>query len=159
MHYELKVNAADNGIPAMESLVDVSVTVEDVNDSPPVFTKCEPLETPTSSQTQLFRVSASDADSGSNANITYFIIRNKEVCSGLFIDHDGNVSSKEPLPGGSICNVTIRATDGVSTADCVVDLRVAVNTSHKIKSHTGNLSLFFKPLNWCNSSVNVSGRK
>ena len=127
-HYELIVKATDNGIPALKSSTNVIVTVEDVNDSPPVFTQCQALvmlQEPPLPQTQLLRVSTSDADSGSNANITYSIAKNEGVCSDLFIDQDGNVYSENSLPRATICNVTIRASDGARTVKCVVDLRVA----------------------------------
>ena len=142
--YNLTVKGIDDGIPALESLTNVIVTVEDVNDSPPVFTKCEApviLQEPPLPQTHLFRVSASDADSGSNANITYSIVKNeKEVCSDLFIDQDGNVYCNEnSLPQATICNVTIRASDGARTVECVVDLRVAAIVLGDTKNRTGKL--------------------
>ena len=147
--YELSVKATDDGIPALESFTNVIVTVEDVNDSPPVFTKCEAqvmLQDPPLPQTQLFRVSASDADSGSNANITYSIGKNeKEVCSDLFIDQDGNVKNENSLPRATICNVTIRASDGARTVECVVDLHVAFGNT---ENRTGKLKIFLEPLNY-----------
>ena len=146
--YNLTVNVTDNGIPALKSLANVIVTVEDVNDSPPVFTKCEALvilQEQTTSQTQLFRVSATDADSGSNANITYSVVKNEEgVCTDLYIDQDGNVYSSNLLPWETICNVTIRASDGAKTIECFVDLRVAAMTPGNTESRTGELKTFFK---------------
>ena len=79
-------------------------------------------------QTQLFGVSAADADSGSNAIITYSIVA-EGVCSDLYIDRDGNVYSNKSLPLKTICNVTIRASDGNRTAECVVDLHVEEMTT------------------------------
>ncbi|KAJ7318645.1 hypothetical protein OS493_037586 [Desmophyllum pertusum] len=75
VEYKFQVKASDNGIPSLESFTHVLITVEDANDSPPVFTVCNKLVTvpPGSAQTTLFSVSASDADHGSNANITYYI--------------------------------------------------------------------------------------
>lgn len=145
--YKLTIKATDNGIPALESFTNVNVTVEDVNDSPPVFTKCEALvilQEQTTSQTQLFRVSATDADSGSNANITYSVVKNEEgVCTDLYIDQDGNVYSSNLLPWETICNVTIRASDGAKTIECFVDLRVAAMTPDNTESRTGELKTFF----------------
>ena len=145
--YKLTVNATDNGSPALESLTNVTVTVEDVNDSPPVFTKCEALvklQEPALPQTQLFHVSTADADSGSNAIITYSIVKNEEgVCSSLYINQDGDVYSNNSLPWETICNVTIRASDGAKTIECVVDLRVAM-TPGPTEGRTGELKTFFK---------------
>ena len=146
--YKLTVKATDNGIPALESLTNVIVTVEDVNDSPPVFTKCDALvilQEPALPQTQLFRVSTADEDSGSNAIITYSVVKNEEgVCSDLYIDQDGNVYSNNSLPWETICNVTIRASDGAKTVECVVDLRVAAMTPNNTEGRTGELKTFFK---------------
>ena len=144
--YKLSVKATDDGIPALESFTNVTVTVEDVNDSPPVFTTCEALtilQEPPTSQTQLFRVSTADADSGPNANITYSIVRNEEgVCTDLNIDQEGNVYSSSLLPWETVCNVTIRASDGAKTVECFVDLRVAAMTPGNTKSRTGELKTF-----------------
>ena len=150
--YKLTVKATDNGIHALESLTNVTVTVEDVNDSPPVFTKCEALvilQEPALQQTQLFRVSTADADSGSNAIITYSIVKNKEgVCSELYINQDGDVYSNKSLPWETICNVTIRASDGAKTIECVVDLHVEEMTTESptdgtTESLTSELKTFF----------------
>lgn len=146
--YKLTVKATDNGIPALESLTNVIVTVEDVNDSPPVFTKCDALvilQEPALPQTQLFRVSTADEDSGSNAIIKYSVVKNEEgVCSDLYIDQDGNVYSYNSLPWETICNVTIRASDGAKTVECVVDLRVAAMTPNNTEGRTGELKTFIK---------------
>ena len=88
-------------------------------------------------QTRLFGVSAADADSGSNAIITYSIVEDAEgVCSDLYIDRDGNVYSNNSLPWKTICNVTIRASDGNRTAECVVNLRVEEMTNGTTESPT-----------------------
>ena len=146
--YNLTVKVNDEGIPALESLTNVIVTVEDINDSPPVFTKCEAmviLQEPAPPQTQLFHVSTADADYGSNAIITYSIAKNEEgACNELYVDQDGNVYSNNSLPGKTICKVTIRASDGARTAECVVDLRVAEMTSGNTEGRTGELKTFFK---------------
>ena len=145
--YKLTVRVTNGSIPAVESLTTVTVTVEDVNDSPPVFTKCEAqikLQKPAPPQTQLFHVSATDADSGSNAIIKYSIIKNEEgACSYLYIDQDGNVYSNNSLSWATICNVTIRAFDGAKTIECGVDLRVTM-TPGDPEGRTGELKTFFK---------------
>lgn len=146
--YNLTVKVTDDGIPALESLTNVIVTVEDVNDSPPVFTKCDALvilQEPAPPQTQLFHVSTADADSASNAIITYSIVKNEEgACGDLYVDRDGNVYSNNSLPSKTICNVTIRASDGARTVECAVDLRVAEMTPGNTEGRTGELKAFFK---------------
>ena len=106
----------------------LAINVEDVNDSPPEFTECRNVtfEEPVEPRTKLQNVSASDADYGSNANITYSLtVTNVEVCKAKFeIDEDGNIQSLENLPRGSTCNVTIYATDGVHKEVCAFNLQV-----------------------------------
>ena len=146
--YNLTVKVTDNGIPALESLTNVIVTVEDVNDSPPVFTNCDAsvkLQEPAPPQSQLFQVSTADADSGSNAIITYSIVKNEEgACSDLYVDQDGNVFSNNSLPSKTICNVTIGASDGARTVECVVNLRVEPMIHGNTEGRTGELKIFFK---------------
>ena len=146
--YNLTIKVTDDGIPALESLTNVIVTVEDVNDSPPVFTKCEALvilQEPAPPQSQLFQVSTADADSGSNAIITYSIVKNEEgACCDLYVDQDGNVYSNNSLPWQTICNVTIGASDGARTVECVVDLRVGAMIRVDTEGRTGELKTFFK---------------
>ena len=146
--YNLTVKVTDNGIPALESLTNVIVTVEDVNDSPPVFTNCDApvkLQEPVPPQSQLFQVSTADADSGSNAIITYSIVKNEEgACSDLYVDQDGNVFSNNSLPSKTICNVTIGASDGARTVECVVNLRVEPMIHGNTEGRTGELKTFFK---------------
>ena len=145
--YNLTVKVTDNSIPALESLTNVFVTVEDVNDSPPVFTKCDTpvkLQEPAPPQSQLFQVSTADADSGSNAIITYSVVKNKEgACSDLYVDQDGNVFSNNSLPSKTICNVTIGASDGARTVECVVNLRVEPMIRGNTEGRTGELKTFF----------------
>ena len=130
VEYKFQVKAADNGNPSLESFANVSITVEDVNDSPPVFTKCKTLVTfqaPPDLRNRLFHVSASDADYGPNASVTYSIINGKDVetCSAYFvIDHNGSIYSQQELWPGFNCNITISATDGVQTGVCSVNLQV-----------------------------------
>ncbi|XP_068682491.1 uncharacterized protein [Montipora foliosa] len=129
MTYKFIVKAIDHGIPSLKANANISITVKDINDSPPEFTECRSVtfEEPVESRTKLQHVSASDADYGSNANISYSLtVTNAEFCKAKFaVDEDGNVQSLENLPRGSNCTVTIIATDGVHKEVCVLDLQVA----------------------------------
>ena len=140
----LRISATDGTFTVTSELF---VIITDANDNGPIFKKCEAqviLQKPASPQTQLFNVSATDADSGSNAIIEYSIVENEEgACSYLDIEQDGNVYSNNSLSWETTCNVTIRASDGNRTIECVVDLRVAMTPS-KTEGHTGELKTFFK---------------
>ncbi|XP_068682166.1 uncharacterized protein [Montipora foliosa] len=126
--YKFIVEASDHGTPSLKANANISITVKDINDSPPEFTECTnfTFEESVEQRTKLQHVSASDADYGSNANITYSLtVTNAEVCKAKFeIDEDGNIQSLENLPRGSTCIVTIYATDGVHKEVCVLDLQV-----------------------------------
>lgn len=75
--YRLTVTASDSGRPwPLSSSVNVTVTVLDVNDNPPVFEHRDRLATVPEDVrvgTEVLRVHAASKDIGSNAEITYGI--------------------------------------------------------------------------------------
>ncbi|XP_022800058.1 uncharacterized protein LOC111337931 isoform X2 [Stylophora pistillata] len=132
VEYRLSVIASDNGIPSNQTCVNVLIIVEDANDSPPVFKGCgvNSIARSTKPGQHLFKVSASDADYGSNANITYFIDHgsSSEMCSSnsnMFqVDGNGTISNIKELEENILYNITICATDGVEFDRCTVALSV-----------------------------------
>uniref|UniRef100_A0A2K5HVT3 Protocadherin-16 n=1 Tax=Colobus angolensis palliatus TaxID=336983 RepID=A0A2K5HVT3_COLAP len=83
--YNLTVAAADRGQPPQSSVVPVTVTVLDVNDNPPVFTRASyrvavPEDTPVGAE--LLHVEASDADPGPHG-LVHFTVSSGDP-SGLF---------------------------------------------------------------------------
>ena len=140
--YKFQVKVSDRGNPSLENFTSVIITVVDTNDSPPVFTECKDvtLNTRPEAGTELFRVSASDADYGLNGNVTYLI--NVEFCSsGFYIRLDGSVYSREALPWNSNCNITISATDRVHSPICIVTLRIIKPSSSDNQTQGGELFL------------------
>ena len=74
--YLIAVRASDRGEPLLSSLVNVTVTVLDVNDNPPVFERRDQLATVPEDVgvgTEVLRVYAASKDIGTNAEITYSI--------------------------------------------------------------------------------------
>ncbi|XP_018535376.1 protocadherin beta-16-like [Lates calcarifer] len=72
----LVLTAVDGGEPNLSGTAQIHITVLDVNDNAPVFTKTVYKATITENApkgTVITRVSASDADKGSNSKITYSI--------------------------------------------------------------------------------------
>ena len=71
--YNFVVQVIDHGNPSLKSNASLSIIVEDINDSPPEFKQCKNFtsEEPVEARRTILRVSATDADHGSNANITY----------------------------------------------------------------------------------------
>ncbi|XP_053372284.1 protocadherin beta-16-like isoform X29 [Clarias gariepinus] len=84
----LLLTAVDGGEPVLSGTVQIHVTVLDVNDNAPVFTqkiyKASIIEN-SPKGTKLTTVSASDADDGTNGQVTYHISNNEEDVTQLFI--------------------------------------------------------------------------
>ncbi|XP_060132979.1 cadherin EGF LAG seven-pass G-type receptor 2 isoform X2 [Zootoca vivipara] len=75
--YELRAYAVDKGMPAMRTPIDVYITVLDVNDNPPVFEQDEFdifVEENSPIGLVVARITASDPDEGTNAQIMYQIV-------------------------------------------------------------------------------------
>ncbi|KAK2846751.1 hypothetical protein Q5P01_009750 [Channa striata] len=75
--YHLQIKAVDGGWVSKTGMLNVTVVVMDVNDNPPVFSSSEYLAIlPENSETgtSVLNVKATDADSGTNAQILYSLI-------------------------------------------------------------------------------------
>ncbi|XP_066504962.1 cadherin EGF LAG seven-pass G-type receptor 1 [Hoplias malabaricus] len=75
--YNLKAFAVDKGVPPLRTAVDIQVTVLDINDNAPVFEKDELyiyVEENSAVGSTLARISATDPDEGTNAQILYQIV-------------------------------------------------------------------------------------
>uniref|UniRef100_A0AAR2M2I0 Cadherin EGF LAG seven-pass G-type receptor 1 n=2 Tax=Pygocentrus nattereri TaxID=42514 RepID=A0AAR2M2I0_PYGNA len=75
--YNLKAFAVDKGVPPLKAAVDIQVTVLDINDNAPVFEKDELyvyVEENSAVGSTLARISATDPDEGTNAQILYQIV-------------------------------------------------------------------------------------
>ncbi|XP_073475805.1 cadherin EGF LAG seven-pass G-type receptor 1 isoform X2 [Aquarana catesbeiana] len=82
--YNLKAFAVDRGTPPLKTPVDIQVTVLDINDNPPVFEKDELdifVEENSPVGTVVAKITATDPDEGTNAQIMYQIVEgnNPEV--------------------------------------------------------------------------------
>ncbi|XP_066524901.1 protocadherin gamma-A11-like [Hoplias malabaricus] len=90
----LLLTAIDGGEPQMSGTVQIFITVLDVNDNAPVFTKpvYKAVITENSAKgSSLTRVSASDADKGPNGHVSY-LISNTDAVSEMFnINENGEV--------------------------------------------------------------------
>uniref|UniRef100_A0A8C9VXN4 Cadherin, EGF LAG seven-pass G-type receptor 2 n=1 Tax=Scleropages formosus TaxID=113540 RepID=A0A8C9VXN4_SCLFO len=75
--YTLRAFAVDKGLPALRTPVEIQVSVQDVNDNPPVFEKDDFdifVEENSPVGLAVARITASDPDEGSNAQIMYQIV-------------------------------------------------------------------------------------
>uniref|UniRef100_A0A3Q2QUY0 Protocadherin-16 n=1 Tax=Fundulus heteroclitus TaxID=8078 RepID=A0A3Q2QUY0_FUNHE len=80
--YNLTVVVSDRGVPQRSSSVAAVITIADVNDNPPVFTRAEytvSLNEGAASGTEIIRLTATDPDSTPNAEVQYTIISGDEV--------------------------------------------------------------------------------
>ncbi|KAK3610532.1 hypothetical protein CHS0354_008967 [Potamilus streckersoni] len=120
--YRFVVQATDAGIPALSGFVNVTVTILDSNDFAPVFSQSlysVAIAPNLPVGTSLLKVSVSDADEGTNAEIMLSIDTSNMV--GILSHQYLNVNSsssvisvKEILTGQPISNLTfiMKATDG-----------------------------------------------
>ncbi|KAK5905215.1 hypothetical protein CesoFtcFv8_006701 [Champsocephalus esox] len=116
--YQIVVHASDQGSPLpLSSLVNVTITVLDINDNPPVFERRDQLATVPEDVgvgTEVLRVYAASKDIGTNAEITYSIRSGNE--HGKFHIHPltGAILVAQPL-NYETCRdyfLTVEARDG-----------------------------------------------
>uniref|UniRef100_A0A671U851 Cadherin domain-containing protein n=1 Tax=Sparus aurata TaxID=8175 RepID=A0A671U851_SPAAU len=94
-HISLVLTAEDGGEPQMTGTMQIYVTVLDANDNAPVFSKAVYKASITENSaigTLVTKVSASDADKGSNGEVTYVIGNSMDTVAKLFhISSEGDV--------------------------------------------------------------------
>ncbi|XP_011309154.1 protein dachsous [Fopius arisanus] len=85
--YQLVIEALDGGVPPLHSRLRVDVTVQDVNDNPPIFNQTRyTASIPENSTvgTPIIVVNATDADAGLNGKIEYSINRRQSDREEMF---------------------------------------------------------------------------
>ncbi|KAG5318021.1 DS protein, partial [Pseudoatta argentina] len=85
--YHLVIEALDGGTPPLRSHLNVNVTVQDVNDNPPVFNQTRyDANVPENATvgTPVLAVNATDADAGDNGRIEYSINRRQSDREEMF---------------------------------------------------------------------------
>ncbi|XP_010214132.1 PREDICTED: protocadherin beta-15-like, partial [Tinamus guttatus] len=119
--YNVTVRARDAGIPALSAEQPLLVRLSDVNDNAPAFTQASytlvlPENEPAG--TSLGRVSATDADEGKNAHVTYALVPPAPGApSFVSVDTEsGTIRMLRPLDYEEVrtFQVAVRATDGGS---------------------------------------------
>ncbi|XP_034721905.1 protocadherin Fat 3a isoform X5 [Etheostoma cragini] len=116
--YQITVHASDQGSPLpLSSLVNVTITVLDINDNPPVFERRDQLATVPEDVgvgTEVLRVYAASKDIGTNAEISYSIRSGNE--HGKFQIHPltGAILVAQPLDYETCRDyfLTVEARDG-----------------------------------------------
>lgn len=131
--YTLNVEARDGGNPSKDALVDVKITISDVNDNKPLFNK--PSYSPSinedaSTGTSVVTVFAKDDDMGKNKEITYDIKTGNE--QGMFIldENSGLITLNQTLDHetkSSYALVVTASDHGTPPLSSSVDVMVIVN--------------------------------
>lgn len=110
--YQITVQASDLGSPLpLSSLVNITITVLDINDNPPVFERRDQLATVPEDVgvgTEVLRVYAASKDIGTNAEITYSIRSGNE--HGKFHIHplNGEWVTLAPLATFNLFTIAIK---------------------------------------------------
>uniref|UniRef100_S4RTD9 Cadherin domain-containing protein n=1 Tax=Petromyzon marinus TaxID=7757 RepID=S4RTD9_PETMA len=138
----LRDNGAGSFIrPPMSSFNQVEISVEDVNDNPPVFAVPEmelEVEENTGEGEVIFTLSATDADQGQNALVTYSVLSGSE---GAFVVDaaSGVLRASRRLDREERASylLTVRASDGTHATDArlSVAVRDANDNSPRFSRH------------------------
>ena len=98
--YSFTVQATDGGNPSMSSSARVIVSVMDENDNPPIFEGSQFSVTVSENQpphTSVIQLSASDADSGSNSDLSYSVVGDMDALRAFGVYQSGLVYTLEVL--------------------------------------------------------------
>ncbi|XP_010211059.1 PREDICTED: protocadherin-23, partial [Tinamus guttatus] len=115
-HY-LVLLASDHGSPSLNSTATVLITVQDVNDNPPLFNNLEyhiHVKESIAIGSRITEVAASDCDVGANAEITYTISSGNDKGHFHLDEKTGSVDLMKTLDYEDTVKFTliIQATDG-----------------------------------------------
>ncbi|XP_076606771.1 protocadherin-16 [Chaetodon auriga] len=135
--YNLTVVVSDRGVPQRSSSVAAMITIGDVNDNPPVFSRAEytvSLSEGAATGTEIIRLTATDPDSTPNAEVQYMISSGDEVNLFTIDQWTGALRLQRALDREhkSTHIVIIQATDGqghFALAPVIVDVK-DVNDNH-----------------------------
>lgn len=118
--YMIQVIAKDGGIPQKQSILDVHITVTDLNDNPPVFTLDiynVSIKNKDYGDISIVVVSATDLDAGENGHITYHFSpqTSKDVRTHFELDEvTGDIYLRHKLPSNqnTMYKLFVTAIDG-----------------------------------------------
>lgn len=151
-HYSLTVQAADEGVSPLSSAVLIAITVSDVNDNPPVFSRVNyslTVQEGESLGSSILQLVVSDKDTPKNGPPFSFHIVSGNEDRRFHVDQGGLLSLSAPLrrkvkpthqlkiqvtdsghpPLSSICVVNINVTEQSRFPPSVVPLEVFITTT------------------------------
>lgn len=112
--YELNISASDRGTPSLRAFCLINITIVDLNDNSPVFTKNfykAFVDENTPAGVEILTVTATDKDQGSNGEIHYFLKTDSD--SFDLNSTTGVIRTREPLDyeRQSVYKITVAAKD------------------------------------------------
>ncbi|KAL9916406.1 DE-cadherin [Glossina fuscipes fuscipes] len=132
------VQATDNGRPPLDDVCTFKVTIEDINDNPPVFNKArydESMSEDIQPNAVVMRISASDLDDGNNRIVAYEILPERDylyfrIDKAAGIIYLNRSIDKRP---GQHYTITVRAYNIVPDPpqDAQIEVRIRVVESSK----------------------------
>ncbi|XP_041845409.1 protocadherin beta-16-like isoform X46 [Melanotaenia boesemani] len=136
----LLLTAVDGGEPRRSGTMQIHITVLDVNDNAPVFTQNvykASVQENSVKGTIITKVSASDADKGSNAEISYVIANSmRDILTLFHITEDGHLILNGPIDyeKAKKYEIDITATDrgGLSDSSKVIIEIVDINDNSPV---------------------------
>uniref|UniRef100_A0A6B2EJU5 Cadherin egf lag seven-pass g-type receptor n=1 Tax=Phlebotomus kandelakii TaxID=1109342 RepID=A0A6B2EJU5_9DIPT len=132
------VRATDNGRPALDDVCTFKVTIEDINDNPPVFDKAkyeEGMSEDTQANRVVMRISASDFDDGDNSIVKYELLPEKDYQYFRIDENNGLIylaRSIDKKPG-QYYSMNVRAYNVINDfpQDAQIEVRIRVIESNK----------------------------
>ncbi|XP_069027781.1 protocadherin gamma-A1-like isoform X35 [Embiotoca jacksoni] len=139
-HISLILTAEDGGEPQMTGTMQIHVAVLDANDNAPVFSQTIYKASITENSaigTLISKITASDADKGSNGKVTYVIGNSMDTVSKLFhINSEGDVILDGPIDyeKEKNYNIDIEAIDqgGLSDSSKIIIDIIDVNDNNPV---------------------------
>ncbi|EDW32821.1 GL10186 [Drosophila persimilis] len=127
------VQATDNGLPPLDDVCTFNVTIEDINDNPPVFNKArydESMSENAQPDAVIMSISASDFDDRNNSIIEYEILRERDFQYFKIDRESGIIYLNRPIdkrPGQSY-TINVRAYNIVPDPpqDAQIEVRIRI---------------------------------
>lgn len=136
----ITVRATDDGLPNLDDVCTFKVTIEDINDNPPVFDKTrydEPITKDAKVGSRVASISATDLDDGENSVIKYEILKKHSDYSHFRINENNGIvtlaKSIDKSPGQYYL-IFVRAYNNVPDMpqDAEVEVKIPVIESNKL---------------------------
>ncbi|XP_055601986.1 DE-cadherin [Uranotaenia lowii] len=134
----ITVRATDDGLPNLDDVCTFKVTIEDINDNPPVFDKTrydEPITKDAKIGTRVASISATDLDDGDNSIIKYEILQKHNDHTYFRINPNNGIvtlaKSIDKSPG-QYYQIYVRAYNTVPEQDAEVEVKIPVIESNKL---------------------------